>query len=112
MKKIKWFTILALVAVLALAGCSSKSADHSAKAGTGGTKSIVIAEPVHLIAYLPLYVAIDKGYFKKEGLDVKVTTATGGAHVTSVVSGDAWETSEARNQMRWPTPAARIRFSR
>lgn len=90
MKKIKWFTILALVAVLALAGCSSKSTDHSAKAGTGGTKSIVIAEPVHLIAYLPLYVAIDKGYFKKEGLDVKVTTATGGAHVTSVVSGDAW----------------------
>ncbi|WP_010630745.1 ABC transporter substrate-binding protein [Sporolactobacillus vineae] len=82
MKKMSWMLAVLLVAAMILSGC-----------GTGGkqpVKRIIIAEPVHLIAYLPLYAAIDKGYFKQEGLDVKVITATGGAHVTSVVSGDAW----------------------
>ena len=51
---------------------------------------IVVAEPVHLIGYLPLYVAIHEGYFADEGLDVSVVQATGGAHVTAVVSGDAF----------------------
>lgn len=53
-------------------------------------RSIVVAEPVHLIGYLPLYVAIHEGYFAQEGLDVTVVQATGGAHVTAVVSGDAF----------------------
>ncbi|MCI1858987.1 MAG: ABC transporter substrate-binding protein [Sporolactobacillus sp.] len=79
----KWKGLLALLLTVALvlSGCA---------AGGGKAKKIVIAEPVHLIAYLPLYVAIDKGFFKEEGIDVKVVTATGGAHVTSVVGGDAW----------------------
>jgi len=53
-------------------------------------RSIVVSEPVHLIGYLPLYVAIHEGYFAEEGLDVTVVQATGGAHVTAVVSGDAF----------------------
>ncbi|MGN0753341.1 MAG: ABC transporter substrate-binding protein [Aristaeellaceae bacterium] len=53
-------------------------------------KSIVVAEPLHLIGYLPLYVAIHEGYFAEEGLDVSVVQATGGTHVTAVVSGDAF----------------------
>lgn len=53
-------------------------------------KQLVIAEPVHLSGYLPLYVAQHEGYFREQGLDVKVIQATGGAHVTAVVSGDAW----------------------
>ncbi|MCO7175130.1 ABC transporter substrate-binding protein [Sporolactobacillus kofuensis] len=83
MKKMKWALSLLLMAALVLTGCASQQTKQK-------MKNIVIAEPVHLIAYLPLYVAIDKGYFKKEGLNVKTITATGGAHVTSVVSGDAW----------------------
>ncbi len=51
---------------------------------------LTVAEPVHLIGYLPLYVAIHEGYFADEGLDVSVVQATGGAHVTAVVSGDAF----------------------
>lgn len=51
---------------------------------------ITVAEPVHLIGYLPLYVAIHEGYFAQEGLDVTVVQATGGAHVTALVSGDAF----------------------
>lgn len=53
-------------------------------------RPIMVAEPVHLIGYLPLYVAIHEGYFAEEGLDVSVVQATGGAHVTAVVSGDAF----------------------
>lgn len=53
-------------------------------------KRLTVAEPVHLIGYLPLYVAIHEGYFADEGLDVNVVQATGGAHVTAVVSGDAF----------------------
>ncbi|EST11843.1 ABC transporter substrate-binding protein [Sporolactobacillus laevolacticus] len=81
MKKMKWVLSVLLMAALVLSGCGTQQSK---------TKKIVIAEPVHLIAYLPLYVADDEGYFKDEGLDVNVITATGGAHVTSVVSGDAW----------------------
>lgn len=53
-------------------------------------QAITVAEPVHLIGYLPLYLAIHEGYFADEGLDVSVVQATGGAHVTAVVSGDAF----------------------
>lgn len=53
-------------------------------------RALTVAEPVHLIGYLPLYVAIHEGYFADEGLDVTVVQATGGAHVTAVVSGDAF----------------------
>lgn len=61
-----------------------------AMAETDQLRSIVVSEPVHLIGYLPLYVAIHEGYFAEEGLDVTVVQATGGAHVTAVVSGDAF----------------------
>jgi NitT/TauT family transport system substrate-binding protein len=83
----KLMFIACLGFMLILAGCTSnkKNSDDGK-----GLKKIVIAEPVHLIGYLPLYVAMEEGYFKEEGLDVEVITATGGAHVTSVVSGDAW----------------------
>jgi len=53
-------------------------------------EALVVAEPVHLIGYLPLYLAIREGYFADEGLEVSVVQATGGAHVTAVVSGDAF----------------------
>ncbi len=56
----------------------------------GALRPLTVAEPVHLVAYLPLYVAIHEGYFAQEGLDVSVVQATGGAHVTAVVSGDAF----------------------
>ncbi|MEK5052692.1 ABC transporter substrate-binding protein [Niallia sp. FSL K6-0212] len=86
MKKWRLFLLMCLSFVLILAGCSSKEE----KGTKDGLRKIVISEPVHLIGYLPLYVAIEEGYFKEEGLEVEVITATGGAHVTSVVSGDAW----------------------
>ncbi|WP_048717437.1 ABC transporter substrate-binding protein [Bacillus sp. 522_BSPC] len=87
MKKCRIFLIACLSIVLILSGCSSHEGANETK---DGLRKLVISEPVHLIGYLPLYVAIEEGYFEEEGLEVEVITATGGAHVTSVVSGDAW----------------------
>lgn len=84
MRKARLFGVICLAVLLGiLAGCTG--GDEGEK-----LKKITIAEPVHLTGYLPLYVAIHEGYFEEEGLDVEVVTATGGAHVTTVVSGDAW----------------------
>jgi NitT/TauT family transport system substrate-binding protein len=58
--------------------------------GAQTLKKIIIAEPVHQVGYLPLYMAIDNGFFAKRGLDVSTLTATGGAHVTALVSGSVW----------------------
>lgn len=87
LKKCRLFLLACLSIVLVLAGCSS---NEGAKETKDGLRKLVISEPVHLIGYLPIYVAIEEGYFEEEGLAVEVITATGGAHVTSVVSGDAW----------------------
>ncbi|PAD22410.1 ABC transporter substrate-binding protein [Terribacillus saccharophilus] len=84
MSKVRLFGVICLAVLLGiLAGCTGGSEEEK-------LKKITIAEPVHLTGYLPLYAAIHEGYFEEEGLDVEVVTATGGAHVTTVVSGDAW----------------------
>ena len=74
---------LALLVCLALLCCALPALAE-------GLTRLTVAEPVHLIGYLPLYVAIHEGYFAEEGLDVTVVQATGGTHVTAVVSGDAF----------------------
>lgn len=79
--------LLSLLLVLSLTLCLFCPA---AFAQESALRPIVVAEPVHLIGYLPLYLAIHEGYFAEEGLDVTVVQATGGAHVTAVVSGDAF----------------------
>jgi NitT/TauT family transport system substrate-binding protein len=53
-------------------------------------KEIVIAEPAHLFPYVPVYLAIDQGFFAKHGLDVKTTMVLGGGHVTALISGQVW----------------------
>ena len=75
-----------LILMLTLALCLPSLPGLAASEQT----SLTVSEPVHLIGYLPLYVAIHEGYFAAEGLDVTVVQATGGAHVTAVVSGDAF----------------------
>ena len=52
---------------------------------------LVVAEPVHGVGYLPLYVAVNKGYFTEQGLNVKVMTVEGGgAHTNAVLTGQAF----------------------
>ncbi|MDF2115325.1 ABC transporter substrate-binding protein [Roseiarcaceae bacterium H3SJ34-1] len=54
-------------------------------------KSLIVAEPTHGTGYLPLYVAIQKGFFAEENLDVKILTVDSGAgHTNAVLSGQAF----------------------
>ncbi len=54
-------------------------------------KTLIVAEPVHGTGYLPLYVAINKGYFADAGIDVKIMTVeSGSGHTNAVLSGQAF----------------------
>ncbi len=54
-------------------------------------KTLIVAEPTHGTGYLPLYVAIQKGFFEAEKLDVKILTVESGAgHTNAVLTGQAF----------------------
>lgn len=91
-RKFKLPAVLLLISgMILLSGCGADGAtDADAAAADKELKKLVIAEPLHYTGYLPLYVAQQEGYFEEEGLEVEMLQAAGGAHVTSVVSGDAW----------------------
>ena len=80
-----------VAAALALAACSPGSGTTTAAAADGdAVTSITIAEPVHGVGYLPLYAAQDLGFFADEGLEVEVTTLTGGGHVNATLAGQVF----------------------
>jgi len=51
-------------------------------------KAIIIGEAVRGVMYAPLYIAEEKGYFKKRDLDTKIVTFSGGNTINALVSGD------------------------
>ena len=81
-----------LAMLLTACGGSAGKMDSGTQTGDdgGNLKKLVIAEPLHSIGYLPLYIAQQEGYFAREGLEVEIIQATGGSHVTAVMSKDAW----------------------
>lgn len=82
MKKfIALMTFLSLT-VCSLAGCGDKSSN--------GLTKITLNEVAHSIFYAPMYVAIEKGYFQEEGIDLDLVTGFGADKVTAaVLSGEA-----------------------
>ncbi|MGH9549803.1 MAG: ABC transporter substrate-binding protein [Terriglobales bacterium] len=53
-------------------------------------KPITIAQFGHVFLYMPLYVAVKKGFFKEQGLDVKLVSTGGDEKTfTAVVTGNA-----------------------
>lgn len=53
-------------------------------------EKVVVYQAFQSIQYLPLYVAMDKGFFAKNGLDVqKVTAGSGASGVAAVIGGHA-----------------------
>lgn len=60
-------------------------------ASAGAETKLIVAEPVHSIGYLPMYLAMHKGFFAKEGLKLTVlTTRGGGAHTNAVLTHQAF----------------------
>ena len=53
-------------------------------------KNLVLAEVTHSVFYTPLYVAIENGYFKEEGIDLELILTPGADKVSAaVLSNDA-----------------------
>ncbi|GAB4376423.1 MAG: ABC transporter substrate-binding protein [Elainellaceae cyanobacterium] len=91
----KWFVRVGLFSVMLLVTIQCTPAANiqnqvTSADSNGELKSIVISEPAHNLGYLPLYAAINEGFFENAGLDVETLLAVGGGHVTTVISDDAW----------------------
>ena len=86
MKNKKWISLTAaiLLAVTALPMTAFAAKKESTE------EKITLNEVAHSIFYAPQYVAIEKGYFKDEGLDLTLVTGFGADKtMTAVISGEA-----------------------
>lgn len=83
-------TVSFLIAVMtvALVACGTKETD--VKENEKQRKEITLNEVAHSIFYAPQYVAIEKGYFEEEGLEINLVNGGGADNVmTALISGDA-----------------------
>ncbi len=81
MKKIILFIVVLLLLFLGIIGVVQH---YKAKEEKGLTK-ISVAEVTHSLFYTPWYVAIEKGYFKDEGLDIELVLTPGADKTAAAV---------------------------
>ncbi|OLS35823.1 ABC transporter substrate-binding protein [Bacillus sp. MRMR6] len=82
--KVSLTTALISFLMFSLAACNSNKADNEK------LEKVRVVEVTRSIFYAPEYVAIAKGFFKEEGLDVELSTAFGGDKtMTTLLSGGA-----------------------
>src|SRR5262245_55122056 len=62
----------------------------SAQSERSAARELLLAEPVHHVGFLPIYVARHKGYYKDEGIDIKISVMVSPGFVNAVVNGDAF----------------------
>jgi NitT/TauT family transport system substrate-binding protein len=73
------------ILMISLAACNNDSSNEPKK-----LEKVRIAEVTRSIFYAPQYVALAKGFFKEEGLDVTLATTAGGDKtMTALLSGGA-----------------------
>ena len=86
MKK-KIFIYLFCVIIVFIVACSTL---FNIKKEDKKLEKITLSEVAHTIFYAPMYVAIEKGYFREEGIDIDLILANGADKVmASLLSGDA-----------------------
>ncbi|MBP2243336.1 NitT/TauT family transport system substrate-binding protein [Cytobacillus eiseniae] len=76
--KISFSLVLIAILIIPLAAC-----------GKDGVKNIRIGEVTRSIFYAPQYVAIEKGFFEEEGLNVELTTTAGGDKTMTALLSDS-----------------------
>ncbi|PLS01995.1 ABC transporter substrate-binding protein [Neobacillus cucumis] len=83
--KLSFSLLLISVLMISLAACNNHSQTKNKK-----LEKVRIAEVTRSIFYAPQYVALAKGFFKDEGLDITLTTTPGGDKtMTTLLSGGA-----------------------
>ena len=71
-----------------LAGCGKKDAGVSSPGSGSSAKEVTLNEVAHSIFYAPMYVAIEEGYFKEEGIDLTLVTGFGADKTMTAVLTD------------------------
>lgn len=77
MNKMKYFVLFSCVLLIVLSGCKSNE-----------STDISLAEVTRSLFYAPQYVAIEKGFFEDEGLNVDLQTAWGGDKTMTALLSD------------------------
>jgi NitT/TauT family transport system substrate-binding protein len=76
--KIFFSMLIVVILIIPIAACSKEDE----------VQKVRIGEVTRSIFYAPEYVAIEKGFFKEEGLDIELTTTAGGDKtMTALLSG-------------------------
>ncbi len=87
-KKMIALCLCAATVLLLLAGCGSKT-DETNMPETALTP-VVLNEVAHSIFYAPMYVAIENGYFKEQGIELELVCGFGADKtMTALLSGEA-----------------------
>ncbi|MFD2043221.1 ABC transporter substrate-binding protein [Ornithinibacillus salinisoli] len=77
MNKVKFFALVSCVFLIFLAAC-----------GSNENTSIKLGEVTRSLFYAPQYVALEKGFFEEEGLDVELQTTWGGDKTMTALLSD------------------------
>lgn len=93
-KRISALLLLLAVSVTTVFGCTSSKETTSdstkSEKSSNDMTPVTLNEVAHSIFYAPMYVAIEEGYFKDEGIDLTLQTGFGADKtMTAVISGSA-----------------------
>ena len=75
-RRARWSMLLVLLVAGALA---------VPEVGGQGLTKVKLAEPLRLLSFAPVYVAIEKGYFKAEGLEIDLISGGGGPQANAAL---------------------------
>ena len=87
-KKAAAFLLTALLIIGSLAGCGKQNEQGNTAASSQSMKKVTLNEVAHSIFYAPMYVAIEEGYFKEEGIELTLVTGFGADKTMTAVLTD------------------------
>lgn len=87
-KKAAALILTALLIGGTLVGCGKQDAGVSSPDSSSSVKEVTLNEVAHSIFYAPMYVAIEEGYFKEEGIDLTLVTGFGADKTMTAVLTD------------------------
>ncbi len=90
MKKFLCLMLTALMVMGTLGGCGKSTEKKGGASASSKNTPVVLNEVAHSIFYAPMYVAIEEGYFAKEGIDLTLVTGFGADKtMTALLTGEA-----------------------
>ena len=90
MKKKIFVYILCIITIFLIGSSVLFNEKSDKKVKVKQLEKVTLAEVAHTVFYAPMYVAIEKGYFKDYGIDINLILTSGADKVTAaLLSGDA-----------------------